>query len=173
VEPLTVVVYGRYWYDATTILGVVAFFLVEMVLLFRNSLLGWAMTLKCLMLSVVFSYAFLNPPTILQPEDISLGAALIRVSLLGVLGLVIIILVVMRWRRETVIVGREGALPGAAEAVVRDQAASDREDAVEVREGLAFGRERDATGREGTVATREGDATVREVSIHDRERNRP
>lgn len=104
----TLVVYGRYWYDFLTFAWVIAFFLTEMVLLFRNSLLGWAMTAKCLVLAAVFAYAILQPPARLAPEDVTLGAVAIRVALIVVLGAVIAILIAMRLRRETVVVGHVG-----------------------------------------------------------------
>jgi len=101
----TMVWHGRYWYDTLTLGFVAAFFLVEMVLLFRNSLLGWAMTAKCIMLAAVFLYALLIPPVYLPEEDVSVGAALLRTGLMFVLGSVIAILLWMRRRRRTVIVG--------------------------------------------------------------------
>ena len=103
----TAVWYGRYWYDFLTIVWVVGFFLLEMMLLFRNTLIGWAMTFKCLALAGVFFYACAHPPP-LQPEDISIETASIRAVLIGVLGFVIAILITMRLRRLTVVVGREG-----------------------------------------------------------------
>lgn len=105
----TLVIYGRYWYDFFTLAWVVVFFLVEMVLLFRSTLIGWAMTAKCLVLSLVFTYALLNPPVHLPPEDVSVGAALVRMALNGVLTAVIVILLWMRIHRLTVVVGKEGA----------------------------------------------------------------
>lgn len=104
----TLVVYGRWWYDFLTFAVVVAFFLIEMLLLFRNTLLGWAMTAKCLALAMVFSYAILNPPVKLPPEDVSIGSAAIRAVLITVLVAVITILSVMRVRQQTVIVGTIG-----------------------------------------------------------------
>ncbi len=165
----TLVVYGRYWYDFLTLAWVIGFFLIEMVLLFRNSLLGWAMTAKCLAVAAVFAYALTMPPVVLPPENVSIGAFLVRSVLIAVLGAVIVILLWMRWRRETVVVGREGKLPGADAAKVRDQVATNRETALDVREDAAIDRELMATGREGDVASREGDATVREVAVSDRE----
>lgn len=106
----TLIVHGRYWYDALTLLWVTGFFMVEMLLLFRNTLLGWAMTFKCLMLAFVFLWSFFNPPEELPPENVSVPAALIRIGLIIILGSVIVILTAMRMRRETVIVGRDGEL---------------------------------------------------------------
>jgi len=63
------------------------------------------MTAKCLMLATVFLYAFLNPPIYLPEEDISVGAAILRFGLIAVTGVVIAILLWMRRRRRTVIVG--------------------------------------------------------------------
>lgn len=104
----TLVFYGRYWYDFITLAWVVGFFLIEMMLLFRNSVIGWAMTIKCLVLSIVFTYALLNPSSRLPPEDVSVGAALVRLVLVGVLTAVIGILLWMRLHRFTVVVGKEG-----------------------------------------------------------------
>lgn len=104
----TLVVYGRYWYDTLTFAVVVAFFLIEMVLLFRNTLLGWSMTAKCLTLAGVFAYALTTPPEVLPPENVTLPAVIIRTTLIGVLTSVIFILVAMRLRKETVVVGRVG-----------------------------------------------------------------
>lgn len=104
----TLVVYGRYWYDFLTFAVVVAFFLIEMLLLFRNTLLGWAMTAKCLILALLFSYAILNPPMQLPPEDVSIVSASLRAALITILTGVIVILAVMRTRRQTVVVGTVG-----------------------------------------------------------------
>jgi hypothetical protein len=104
----TLVVYGRYWYDFLTLAWVIGFFVIEMFLLFRNSLLGWAMTFKCLAVAMVFMYALTQPPVVLPPEDVSIGAFLVRLVLIVVLGSVIAILGYMRWKRITVVVGREG-----------------------------------------------------------------
>lgn len=104
--PATLVTYGRWWYDFLTIAWIVGFFLTEMLLLFRNTLIGWAMTFKCLTLAGVFGYALFNPPP-LMPESVTIEAVIIRCVLIGVLGVVITILVVMRLRRLTVVVGRQ------------------------------------------------------------------
>jgi hypothetical protein len=105
----TLIIYGRYWYDFLTIAWVMSFFLIEMVLLFRNSLLGWSMTVKCLVLAGVFLFSLVNPPDHLPPEDITIAAVLIRLLLIVVLGWVIVILAVMRLRRITIwFVSREG-----------------------------------------------------------------
>ena len=106
-DSATLVVYGRYWYDFLTIAWLVAFFLIEMLLLFRNTLIGWAMTAKCLVLSGVFYWACVNPPP-LQPENITIVTAAIRAVLISVLGVVIAILIVMRIRNLTVVVGSAG-----------------------------------------------------------------
>lgn len=106
--PATLVIYGRYWYDFLTLTWVVAFFLIEMVLLFRNSFLGWAMTAKCLALAAVFTYAISMPPLVLPPENVTILGALVRSVLITILGLVIIILIIMRLHRETVVVGHVG-----------------------------------------------------------------
>jgi hypothetical protein len=103
----TLVVYGRYWYDFLTIAWVVGFFLIECLLLFRSSVIGWAMTAKCLMLAGIFSWTLINPPP-LRPESVALDAVVIRSLLIGVLGYVIAVLLWMRWQRETVVVGRVG-----------------------------------------------------------------
>lgn len=107
IEPATLVVYGRWWYDFLAVAWIVGFFLVEMLLLFRNSLLGWAMTIKCLTLAGVFFYALSHPAPLL-PEEITIEKVLTYSILIGVLGGVILILVTMRLRRLTVVVGREG-----------------------------------------------------------------
>lgn len=105
--PATLVVYGRYWYDFVTLAVVAAFFLIEMILLFRNSRIGWSMTRKCLVLVFLFCYAILNPAP-LQPEDVTIGAVLVRTVLIAVLVHTIYVLVDMRVKRQTVVVGREG-----------------------------------------------------------------
>lgn len=106
-EIATMVIMNRYWYDFLTVAWVVAFFLIEMLLLFRNSLLGWAMTSKCLVLAVVFTWAIDNPPPLL-PEHITIEAVAIRLLLIVDLGVVIAILIWMRMRRLTVVMGKEG-----------------------------------------------------------------
>lgn len=105
--PATLVVYGRYWYDFLTVSSVIAFFLIEMVLLFRNSLLGWGMTAKCLVLAGERTYVITHPPPLLS-EDVTFESVTIRVGLIAVLGVVIVILIAMRLRRETVVVGHVG-----------------------------------------------------------------
>lgn len=114
-ELATAVWYGRYWYDAFTIACIVGFFLVEMVLLFRNSLIGWAMTAKCLVLAGVFLWAFMNPPPRLPPEDVTIQRVAIYTILIATLGVVILILAVMRLLRMTVVVGRQGAVASEPE----------------------------------------------------------
>lgn len=109
--PASLIVYGRYWYDFFTLAWVVGFFLIEMLLLFRNSVLGWAMTAKCIVLAVVFSYAIVHPAYPLPPEEVTFGAVAVRLLLVAVLGFVIAVLLWMRWRRQTIIVGRKGTLP--------------------------------------------------------------
>lgn len=113
--PATLVIYGRYWYDFFTLAWVVAFFLIEMLLLFRSTAIGWAMTAKCIALALVFSYAIINPPYPLVAEDVTVGSALVRAVLIIVLGYVIVVLIWMRVRQETVVVGRSG--PGMHEPV--------------------------------------------------------
>jgi hypothetical protein len=107
IEPATLVVYGRWWYDTLTIGWIVGFFLIEMLLLFRNSLIGWAMTIKCLTLAGVFGYALVNPGPLL-PEHVTIEKVVTYAILIGVLGFVILVLIAMRLRRLTVVVGREG-----------------------------------------------------------------
>lgn len=105
----TLVVYGRYWYDFFTLAWVIAFFLIEMVLLFRSTLIGWAMTAKCLALAGVFFFALTHPAAALPPEDVTLESVAVRVMLIVVLGFVIAVLIWMRLRRETVVVGKNGS----------------------------------------------------------------
>lgn len=99
----TLVVDGRYWYDTLTIAWVVAFFLIECLLLFRSSIIGWAMTVKCLVLAGVFFNVLINPPPVLPPEDVSIPNTIIRVSLIVTLGAVIGILIWMRVTHQTVV----------------------------------------------------------------------
>lgn len=165
----TIVIYGRYWYDFVTLASVIAFFLIELLLLFRNSIIGWAMTAKCLAVAFVFLYALLNPPVTLPEEEVSVGAALVRIVLIGVLVTVIGVLLWMRWLGATVVVGRPGDLPGREEAAVRDAALDRREGAVAQREIADTERDRVATVREGDVAVREGSVVTREVAVTERE----
>lgn len=107
----TLIIDGRWWYDWLTIAWVVGFFLIEMVLLFRNSLLGWAMTAKCLTLAGVFFWSLQHPPPVLLPEEVTLETVTVRGTLIVVLGVVIVILLYMRLKRLTVVVGRAGDEP--------------------------------------------------------------
>lgn len=104
----TAVWYGRWWYDFTTIAWIVGFFLIEMLLLFRNSLIGWAMTAKCLTLAAVFGWALLHPGPLL-PEEVTIDTIVVRSALIGVLGFVIAVLIGMRILRLTVVVGPDRA----------------------------------------------------------------
>lgn len=107
-ETATLVVYGRWWYDFLAIAWIVGFFLLEMLLLFRNSLIGWAMTVKCLTLAGVFCWALFHP-TPLVTEDVTIEKVVTYAALIAVLGVVIGILLVMRVMRLTVLVGPEHA----------------------------------------------------------------
>lgn len=96
------VIEGRYWYDFVVVAWVIAFFLIECALLFRNTLIGWAMTLKCLTLAGVFFWTIINPPP-LPPESVTQEKVVIYLVLVGVLGFTIAVLISMRLRHETVI----------------------------------------------------------------------
>lgn len=99
----TLIIHGRYWYDFMAVASIVTF-LLEMVLLYRNSLIGWAMTAKCLVLAGVFGWALLNPPPITH-ESVTIEKVVTYTVLIITLGVVIAILAAMRILRMTVIVG--------------------------------------------------------------------
>jgi hypothetical protein len=103
----TLIVYGRYWYDFLAIAWIVGFFLIEMLLLFRSSLIGWAMTMKCLVLAGVFGWAMMNPPPLVT-ESVTQEKVVTYTLLITVLGYVIFVLLWMRYRRLTVVVGKLG-----------------------------------------------------------------
>lgn len=103
--PATLVVFGRYWYDFLVVSWVVGFFLIECLLLFRSTIIGWAMTAKCLVLAGVFAWALFNPPPLMH-ESITIEKAGIYSVLIVVLGAVIGILIWMRIMRMVVIVGK-------------------------------------------------------------------
>lgn len=107
----TMLVEGRYWYDFLVIAWIVAFFLIECVLLFRNTLIGWAMTAKCLTLAGVFFWTLIHPPP-LAPESVTQEKVVIYLLLTFVLGFVIAVLIWMRLHNETVVVSStESAYP--------------------------------------------------------------
>ena len=162
----TLVIYDRYWYDFLIVVWVVGFFLIEMVLLFRHSLIGWAMTLKCLTLAGVFLWVLVNPPP-LGPESLNVQRLTVYLALIFVLGLVIVVLVWMRLNKATVVVGKEGEIPGQREADARYVRATNRETAMDMRDAASTVRESDVADREGTVVTREVAVTERETEISD------
>jgi hypothetical protein len=108
VIPATLVVFGRYWYDALTFGVLVAFFVSITLLLFRNTVLGWAMTWAFSALAIVFAWSAVNPPQPLLPEEVTIEAVVLRTVLIVSLIPAIVILYVMRARKETVVVGRVG-----------------------------------------------------------------
>lgn len=102
----TMVIHGRWWYDFVTFAILVAFFFVLMALLFRNSIIGWSLTLAFFALGFTFGFALSQEPARLQPEDVTQVTVAFRVFLDLCLGQAIAILLWMRARRMTVFVGK-------------------------------------------------------------------
>lgn len=168
----TLVIDGRYWYDFVTICVVIAFFAIECLLLFRNSIIGWLMTVKCLTLAGANFWALQHPPVVLPPENVTIDALLVRCWLIVVLAGVIAYLAYMRIKNLTVYVGRQGQQEDQAAVERRELAVTGREADMDVRDLAADARDVTVVGREGHVAGREGSVATREVAATDRETER-
>lgn len=98
-----VVWFGRVWYETALLAFLVAFFAIEMVLLWRKTRLGWAMTAKCAALILVFGFALANPPPYAPVTLTTVGVAL-RVLLVLALSWVIYELAAIRLSRREIVI---------------------------------------------------------------------